>query len=41
MILDSKNQLRTEVELFAKIFLSAEHSNSFVDGVDKQIELIR
>ena len=37
MILDSKNQLRTEVELFAKIFLSAEHSNSFVDGVDKQI----
>jgi hypothetical protein len=37
MILDSKNQLRTEVELFAKIFLSAEASNSFVDGVDKQI----
>ena len=37
MILDSKMQLRTEVELFAKIFLSAEHSNSFVDGVDKQI----
>jgi len=37
MILDSKNQLRTQVALYAKIFLSAEHSNSFVDGVDAQI----
>jgi len=37
MILDSKNQLRTKVDLFAKIFLSAEKSNSFEDGADQQI----
>jgi len=37
MIIDSKNQLRKQVDIFAKIFLSAENSNSFVNGVDSQI----
>lgn len=37
MIVDAKNQLRTIVEVYAKVFLSAEQSPSFEDGVDKQI----
>ena len=37
MIVDAKNQLRSIVEVYAKIFLSAEQSPSFEDGVDKQI----
>lgn len=37
MILDPKYELRTEVQLFSKIFLSAESSNSFSGGVDAQI----
>lgn len=37
MILDSKNELRTEVPIYAKIFLSAEESVSFFGGVDAQI----
>ena len=37
MILDSKNQLRAQVQIYSKIFLSAETSNSFTGGVDSQI----
>jgi len=37
MTLTSKYRLRTEVKLYSKLFLSAEESGSFVDGVDKQI----
>lgn len=37
MILDAKNQLRTIAGVYAKVFLSAEQSPSFEDGVDKQI----
>lgn len=37
LIVDAKNQLRTIVDVYAKVFLSAEQSPSFEDGVDKQI----
>ncbi|MEA3450817.1 MAG: hypothetical protein U9Q83_02820 [Bacteroidota bacterium] len=37
MIVDAKNQLRTKATLYSKVFLSAEQSPSFEDGVDKQI----
>jgi len=37
MSLTAKYKLKTEVPLYAKLFLSAEHSPSFTDGVDKQI----
>lgn len=38
MMLDAKFQLRQETEIFAKIFLSAEKSNSFEGGADSQIQ---
>jgi len=37
MITDAKNQLRSIVPLYAKVFMSAEQSPSFEDGVEKQI----
>lgn len=38
ILLDAKYQLRQETEVFAKIFLSAEKSNSFENGADSQIK---
>ena len=37
LITDAKNQLRSIVPLYAKVFMSAEQSPSFEDGVEKQI----
>jgi len=38
MLLDAKYQLRQEIDIYAKIFLSAEQSNSFDGGADRQIK---